>query len=1123
MVQQQLWPPDVSGCGERAGLADDGGLLSSRLRRSGGAGLQGDPESGGEGAVPLGQWWPATRTARPFTPNPSQAQVLAHESGPLLVLGGPGTGKTRTLGELVRRRLSPGPRGLRAEQVLMLTSGRASAASWRDQLAAGLPPGAALPEVASLHSFAYGVLRAADPLPVGDPLRLLTAAEQEARLRELLSGATADGRLSWPAGMIGAVGTRGIAEEVRKLLHRARGLGLDGKGLRRLGRSAGIAAWEVLGPFLEEYLDILGFEGSIDYGELLHRTLALANDQRRGERLRAQFQLVVVDEFQDVEPIQVALLRALTRQGAALVVAGDPDQAIFGFRGGDVRALREFPQRCADAAGQPAPTVVLARSYRCPAAILSAASHVRGAGTLAPLPLAVQRAVRETRPAAAPSGEPTTRVRVATYPTAGAEASAIADALWQERARGWEWSQMAVIVRSPAAHGGQISHSLAAAGIPLQTSGDDLPLAQESAVTELLRWLTAATGSASPGWAVELLTGPIGGVDPVSARIAARSLVGVVPVGSARPHWPEVLAGALEDADASLIREANGDPALSEALLRCGRLLGQLRAQTAAEASVHELLWAVWQASSWPERLRERALAGGAPGRRADRHLDAVLALFDVAERMPEQTRGEAGVRAFLAEVQSRQIPTDRWGRRGARSNVVELLSAHRVKGRAWPVVVLAGVQAGEWPNPQFRSEILRVGELAREGAQDPLSPADLLRSERRLFFTAVTRASERLLVTAVADPAEGGDQPSRFLAELGVAVEQVTDPRGFGRASGAGIVTGLREVALSARRLGQAELAGAAAARLAALGDRELSDLYLPKAHEREWWQASAVTPGLVALAPTGQPINLSGSAVTALRDCPLRWFLDRRAGAAKAGSEAMAVGLLMHTLAEQVARGELPAQAEALNQAVDEVWPALRTTAVYQTRRERERVRKMIDSFLAWHRQRGGACLAVEHNFQVRCEVPTPDGPRAVRLRGFLDRVDQDEAGGVHLVDFKTARTPVSKGAAAEHPQLAVYQLAALHGALAGLGLGPGHYPLRGAELVFLSAVSARSGLPAVRPQAACAGDSWVAELVGAAAHTLASEDFRARPGEQCKRCPHRRICPAHQVRLELCDEGE
>ncbi|MGV1003510.1 MAG: ATP-dependent helicase [Candidatus Nanopelagicales bacterium] len=1109
--------------------------------------------------------------------NPAQRRVLTSSAGSLLVLAGPGVGKTSTLVEVVRRGLA-GPPQLSAEQALVFTYSRPAAQAWRDRLAAQLPPGAALPEVATFHSFAFGLLRSqADPLAGEEPLRLLTSAEQEARVRELLNGAQEAGRLEWPAGLAGTAETHGIAREVRELLARARGMGLDGRALRRLGRSAGVPAWQFFGPFLDEYLDVLGFEGTIDYGELLYRAVALVADQRRGAHVRAQYRLIVVDEYQEVEPIQVALLRGLASQGARLVVAGDPDQAIFGFRGADARALLNFPERFPDAFGNPAELVVLDRAYRCPPAIRSAAAGVRGWAALPPLPAQVVLALRAPTWAAEASAEPggnacggppdepiasgrlASEVAVRTFDSTGGQAAAICDALWRERGQGRSWSDLAVLVRSPGAQLPVLGQALSAAGIPIWSDGGDLPLAQQGAVAELLRWLCAAIGEVEPGWAAALLTGPIGQVAPVELRVRIREMAPPATAGSPGLNWHETLVCYLNDPHTLPLSESPtppiGEPAtpptgwggrqrveqlalfpaedeLAEsaagteepdavvtAIRRCAELLAAIRAQLATDASAHQVLWTTWSGSGWPADLRAAALAGGAAGRRADRQLDSVLAVFDVAARLPTQAVGVPGLRALLAEVRAREIPTDSRASR-PRTDAVALLSAHRAKGQSWPVVVIAGVQEGRWPNVLRRSRLLRTDELGAHGVVEALGPAAALAEERRLFYTAATRAKQRLWVTAVSDPSEGGLRPSRFLSELGVTVESGSVARGYGEVSEAGVVTRLREVAWSATRSGDQTAAQAAAARLAALS----ANGHLAQADPARWWDVAASTPGAIPVVGPGAPIKLSGSAVAALGECPLRWFLDRRVGATSPRSDAMAVGLLLHALAEQVVTGALPGRPADLDSAVDAVWAGLPAEAPYQSEREHERVRRMIRSLLAWHTQAGREPIAVEHHFDVALSVPTPIGELPIRLRGFIDRIDRDADGGLHLVDFKTAKTPVARAAALDNPQLAVYQLAAQAGALAGLDHPSPCSALRGAELVFLSEVSRRTGLPTIRSQPALGERrEWALGLLADAAVTLATEEFTARPGDHCGRCPHRRMCPAHRQTMEVRDETD
>ena len=171
--------------------------------------------------------------------------------------------------------------------------------------------------------------------------------------------------------------------------------------------------WAALGSFFEEYLATLEFEGSLDYAELILRAAVLANDPRAGRQLRESFRLVVVDEYQDTDPAQVALLKGLAGGGAQVVAVGDPDQAIYGFRGADVRGILRFPDVFSGPTGQPARIEVLRTTRRFPRAIAEAASGVLGPVSLAPLPAEVQRLHRMPE-----AQDGLAQVQVRTFPTA---------------------------------------------------------------------------------------------------------------------------------------------------------------------------------------------------------------------------------------------------------------------------------------------------------------------------------------------------------------------------------------------------------------------------------------------------------------------------------------------------------------------------------------------------------------------------------------------------------------------------------------------------------------------------------------------------------------------------------
>jgi superfamily I DNA/RNA helicase len=172
-----------------------------------------------------------------MVPDAQQAEVLAHAGGPLLVLAGPGTGKTTTMVEAVSRRIET---GIPPEQVLVLTFSRKAAQELRERITARLGTTSAGPAAWTFHAFCYALVREHAPAELwAEPLRLLSGAEQDVALRELLHGSLELGR-AWPPTLRACLTTRGLAEEVRALLSRAREIGLSPAAWRRWrsGRAA---------------------------------------------------------------------------------------------------------------------------------------------------------------------------------------------------------------------------------------------------------------------------------------------------------------------------------------------------------------------------------------------------------------------------------------------------------------------------------------------------------------------------------------------------------------------------------------------------------------------------------------------------------------------------------------------------------------------------------------------------------------------------------------------------------------------------------------------------------------------------------------------------------------------
>ncbi|MET7480077.1 ATP-dependent DNA helicase [Streptomyces sp. NPDC005648] len=1075
----------------------------------------------------------------PALPDPprldaAQRRVVDHRAGPLLVLAGPGTGKTTTLVESAAARIA---RGGDPARVLVLTFSRKAAVELRDRMA--LRMGAArAPRATTFHSFCYALVRAHhDSDRFAEPLRLLSGPEQDVTVRELLAGQPDLERLGlahvrWPDELRACLTTRGFADEVRAVLARSRELGLDPGALDAFARRIGRPDWRAASAFLAEYLDVLDLQGVLDYAELVHRAVLLARRPEVAERLAAQYDAVLVDEYQDTDAAQTRLLHALAGGGRTLVAFGDPDQSIYAFRGADVNGILEFPYAFPRADGRPAPVEVLRTSRRSGAALLTATRLITQRMPLTRLPAEKVRAHRELAPEREGG-----RVEVYTYPTAGTELDNIADILRRAHLEdGVPWGEMAVLVRAGSRTIPTVRRALTAAGVPLDIDGDDLPLRHEPAVAPLLTALRAvAEAEAAPGGAAQpfpedaspedassegtpcwldtetaltLLASPLAGMDAADLRRLGRALRDEErAAGNPLPPPSDVLlARALAEPE----RLVAHDPTYARGAQRLGALLRRARERLAGGGTAEEALWDLWEGTPWPARLERSARRGGAAGRNADRDLDAVCALFATAARAEERTGGR-GALNFLEEIEAEDIAADTLTRRAVRPDAVRLMTAHRSKGLEWRLVVVAGVQEGLWPDLRRRGSLLEADRIGRDGLAEPLTPGALLAEERRLFYVAATRARERLVVTAVKAPADDGDQPSRFLAELGVEPKDVTG-RPRRPLSVAALVAELRATTVDPRVSDTLrEAAAHRLARLAALADEDGRPL-VPSAHPYRWWGTFEPTESKVPLRDRDQPVVLSGSALDQLANtCALQWFLGREVKADAPATVAQGFGNVVHVLADEVASGHTPADLAVLMERLDSVWNALAFDAPWKSAQEKENARVALERFLKWHvmDRTGRTPVASEHDFDVTLQA----GDYEVRIRGQMDRVEADSEGRAYVVDFKTGKQAPTAREVEHHPQLAVYQLAVREGAVDeafdGVRPEPG-----GAELVQLRQGAAkRDGgetLPKVQAQEPLEGE-WVGDLLATAAGKVLDERFTPTSGQHCTHCAFRASCSA------------
>ena len=1046
---------------------------------------------------------PPAPPARGHALDESQRRVVAARagSGPLVVLSAPGTGATTTLVEAVAARVERD--GLDPDRVLVLAPSRRAAGALRDAITGRLRRTMAEPAARTPQSYAFGLLRRVRAAAGDSPPRLITGAEQDLVLAELLRGHQEGADPGWPADVPREAWTlRTFRTELRDLLMRATERGLGPVDLDELGRRHGRPEWTAAARAMQEYLDVNALGRADGYdpaGVVDEATAHLRESPELLAAERERWSLVAVDDAHDVSEAGFRLLDELCGGGRDLLLVADPDAVTEGFRGADARTVAELDRRYARADGSPAPVAVLSTAWRQAPALRAATGRV--AVRIGAVAGGVHR---DPRPR--PAAEGTGRVEAVVLTSPTQEAAWIAQRL---RARhllaGLPWDRMAVLVRSGGSTDA-LRRGLAAAGVPVTVPLAELPVRDEPAVRPLCTALRVVLqpGALDAEAARELVTSPLGGADVVGLRRLRQALRREERAGGGTRSSDAVLAAVLAD-PVGLV--ALPDPALRPA----HRVAAVLQAGRAAlrerRADAETVLWAMWEAGGLGPRWQRSALAGGRDGARADRDLDAVVALFEAAGRFVDRFPGPGSALRFLEQLQAEEVPSDTLAERAPATGAVTLTTPQGSVGREWDLVVVAGVQEGAWPDLRLRGSVLGsqdlVDLLAGRGTDARGARRAVLEDELRLFHVAVSRARSELVVTAVRAEEErpspfldlvdppGDDEGERPLAEVPRAVSLPA------------LVARLRQVVCAPAPVEGPQRRALAAAVLAGLARAGV-----PGADPGDWYGVPAVSDPR-PLREAGEEVVVSPSRVGLFEQCPLRWLLESVGGTPE-DSTGQSVGSLLHRVASEAP----DAGADELGARLDELWPGLGLAPGWISDATRRRAEEMVRKLAEYSRRaarEGRELVAVEQDFTVAVG--------RARLRGRVDRLERDAQGRLVVVDLKTGGSKPRAEDLARHAQLGVYQLAAEQGGFEGHPAGAG-----GAALVQLGTGEKRGvAVQAQVPLAEDADPLWVSDLLTRTADGMAASSFDAVAGPHCRTCPVRGSCPVQEEGRSVVDPGE
>ena len=654
--------------------------------------------------------------------NAPQREAVVCTDGPLLILAGAGSGKTRVLTHRVAYLTSHA--GVPPYRILAVTFTNKAAAEMKSRVAALAGPAARWVWVSTFHSFCARILREdIEALGYRRSFTILDESDQTTVIKRCLKQLNVSGDMFRPQSVLAAISA--AKNELR-----------DVEGFREGARDV---RQRTIAQLYEAYQGVLARDNALDFDDLIMVTVRLFRERPEVlEKYRNRFTHIMVDEYQDTNHAQYMLVKLLAARTRNLCVVGDDDQSIYEWRGADIRNILEFEQDYPEAR-----VVKLEQNYRSTQTILDAANHV----------IANNRDRKSKSLWTA--REPGAKIALYSADTEKDEARFIADEL--DRlivAEGRCYGDFAVLYRMNA-QSRAIEEVLVNRGIPYRIVGG-LKFYERREIKDMLAYLRVIVNPEDSVILERIINVPrrgIGDSTLAAARAMAQQkglplLEGVKMAAESAELAPRA-RGALADFLATMERlwPLRGEKTVSQivraVLDDTGYLVELEKEQTIeAEGRIENLKELITVTQEFESRH-------AAQGTGAEAGAEAEVGAGPEGAQLEVHASGPNDLAAFLEEV---SLLTD-LDRADLSTDQVTLMTLHSAKGLEFPVVFMAGMEENVFP-------------LARS-AYDPAA----LEEERRLCYVGITRAKDRLYLVHAFTRAIFGSSTanpvSRFVEEI--------------------------------------------------------------------------------------------------------------------------------------------------------------------------------------------------------------------------------------------------------------------------------------------------------------------------------------------------------------------
>jgi DNA helicase-2/ATP-dependent DNA helicase PcrA len=1043
--------------------------------------------------------------------SPAQRAAATHAGGPLLIIGGAGSGKTRTL---LARFAWLVEQGEAPEAILLLARSERAADALRRQVEETIARPYEALAVTTVHELCARLLREHALAAGVDPFAVTVGrADRVAMLLERIDELTIrshDFRGN-PAALIASfvrridrlkdelITAEDYAAWAEQLVGSA-DLPEDDAARARAARERELAA------IYRAHDRMLAEAGALDGGDLVIRALALL---REHPHVRAQvaerWRHVLVDDVQEPNFAHGLLLRLLAAEHGNLFAAGDDDQAIDRFRAAAAKNLRDFQAELPDAT-----VVTLEQSFRCPPRVLQAAAAV-----VAPLE---ERIEKRLEPAQA-TGE------VVFWRAANERAQAQSVAADVERLIGRAGvapERIAVLVRSIAREGQAVAVALEERAVGHRLVGD-AAFFQRTEVRDLLAWL-------------RLLTDP--GDAPAVVRALARPPIELQAIDLAR--CTQIARRRKLDMVAGLAAALESPQIPPETRDRIREFLSLHRSATRAldtlrpDLFVHRLI----------ERLGLRRQQLFTAQAEVVERLQGLARFGEMATafvaRRPQATPREFA-RSIAAAAEAGLREEDDPPPGAARG--VQVLAMHAAQGLEFDHVYVLGLHAARMPGAHTRTLEPIAPALMKEALPQDDHAAHVAQM-RRLLHVAMTRARRRLvLVHPQASDRGAAQPPSPFAEEARVALGVEWEERAeelFGpdeslhstyrilrdelletiKRTGSSlgelrfdtdldvshaVVRYLEVVKLAAliERASDQPLADAldeVNARIAQAITPEQREIFLSSSlddyvlgDDRDTRRRAAAIaareePSLEPFLPRrGDGLVLSASDIDTYRTCPLKYKFARVFRIPQEPTLNQRFGILVHQVLERFHAGDEPHTLDGMLGLLDAGWRRGGFGGSEQEIQLRGKATDALTRYCERFAAEESQPMWFERSFSFQL------GPHV--LRGRVDRVDRLPEGGWELIDYKTG-PPKTPAQLEQDVQLSLYAVAACEAWELEEARGAYYYVLDDAKV----------------PVPDAAGRAWIEEVASEVADGILSQGFEPTPSyAACSICDYRLVCPA------------